>query len=196
MGRVVAVHLLYFLDISFEVCKGLAKCWSSKVQLVSSEFRGRVVRILTQKTFWHSNKYLANSTALQPNISLYFKQFNCGSFERRTGGRTDTTNFMLSPLTVGGKYSSEWSCHWFENHRHLLAISSTGLQFNVAYLSGFCFWIKPCLTCPDAKPYWAMRLSIFHLQAPTVKLLWSQRDPATSNVLFALKLGLFGCWFL
>ncbi len=161
----------------------MAKCWGSNVQLTQDLLI--FITCVSGLCYYSAHHF-----------SPYFKQFDCGSVERQTGGRTNKTNFYPVTLKVGDKYSSESSCHWLENHGHLLAISSIGLQFNVAYLSGFCFWIKPCLTCPDAKPCWAMRLSIFHLQAPTVKLLWSQRDPATSNVLLALKLGLFGCWFL
>ena len=33
-GRVTVAYLLYRLDIPFEVCKGLTKCWGSKVLLV------------------------------------------------------------------------------------------------------------------------------------------------------------------
>ncbi len=43
-GRMAVVHLLYLLDIPCEVCKGLTKCWGSKVHLVvSSKFYESVV---------------------------------------------------------------------------------------------------------------------------------------------------------
>ena len=60
---------------------------------------------------------------------------------------------------------------------YLAVITSTRLQCNVAYLSGSCFVVKSCLTCTDAQPHCAMRLSIFHFKGPSGETALMTEEP-------------------